>query len=216
MQSFSALFFSTPFEQRSRRLRIAALGCLSVIIAVIVAMIAARASEIDYGMRPTIAAYGEATASGVRLIWPLRSDLGSYTITRFSPTGETHVFGAPTGSSGYNDGSATPGIVYDYLIQAAVTAPPVNGSPWPEAIGHVASGIEVPLVDDRGSVVLLVDARLATPLALELTRLEADLEGDGLLALRRDIPASLSPLADGRWSVGCTMRNRHGYAQCFC
>ncbi|MEZ5329268.1 MAG: hypothetical protein R3F19_29820 [Verrucomicrobiales bacterium] len=180
---------------RRNRLRLAVIGGLAMLVVALVVIIVVRAAEEDYGMRPTIAAYGEPTGNGVRLIWPPRSDLGDYTITRFSATGEPRVFTAPAGSSGYTDDSASPGVVYDYLIQAAVNAPPVNGSAWPEAIGHVASGYEVPLVDDRGSVVLLVDDRLATPLALELTRLEADLEGDGWQVLRRDISASLSPVA---------------------
>jgi hypothetical protein len=51
----------------------------------------------------------------------------------------------------------------------------------------VAAGIEVPLVESRGKVVLLVDRTQAAAIAAELTRLAQDLVGDGWTVLRHDV-----------------------------
>ena len=47
------------------------------------------------------------------------------------------------------------------------------------AYGHAVGGYALPLIDDRGGVVLLVDAAQSAPLSEELTRLDYDLRGDG-------------------------------------
>jgi len=43
--------------------------------------------------------------------------------------------------------------------------------------GYVFSGIEAPLVEERGKLILIVDNRHATALASELARLQSDLTG---------------------------------------
>src|SRR5262249_3241972 len=58
--------------------------------------------------------------------------------------------------------------------------------------GYIASGIDVPLVDDRGKVVLVVDSSMSAPLATELTRLIQDLAGDGCTVLRHDVSRTAS------------------------
>jgi hypothetical protein len=54
--------------------------------------------------------------------------------------------------------------------------------------GHILAGIDVPALDDMGTVLLLVDQPVALPLAPELRRLEIDLIRDGYAVCRRDVP----------------------------
>src|SRR6185503_7224509 len=55
------------------------------------------------------------------------------------------------------------------------------------------AGIEAPLVDNRGKVILVVDSSQAGSLANELNRLQQDLVGDGWTVVRRDVSRTDSP-----------------------
>ena len=57
-------------------------------------------------------------------------------------------------------------------------------------MGYLYAGIEVPLVEARGKVVLLVDNILTSSLSNELVRLQQDLIGDGWTVLRHDVSRS--------------------------
>jgi hypothetical protein len=104
-----------------------------------------------------------------------------YTVFRKSPTAT--VWGTGTELSGHAttfvDTSVTAGRAYEYRIVKATAA--YTG------YGYVLTGINVPLVDDRGIVVLIVDHTQAAPLARELARLEQDLIGDGWRVRRHEV-----------------------------
>ncbi|HLA83323.1 MAG TPA: dockerin type I domain-containing protein [Thermoguttaceae bacterium] len=53
--------------------------------------------------------------------------------------------------------------------------------------GQITAGVEIPLEDDRGEIILLVDNRFTEDLASGLAKLEADLVGDGWHVLRHDL-----------------------------
>ena len=53
--------------------------------------------------------------------------------------------------------------------------------------GYVCAGINASLRDTRGSVLLVVDQTMASPLSTELERFIADMEGDGYAVLRSDV-----------------------------
>ena len=55
-------------------------------------------------------------------------------------------------------------------------------------VGYIYAGIQAPLVEYRGKVVLVVDNTFTSSLALELARLQQDLVGDGWTVLRHDVP----------------------------
>ncbi len=55
--------------------------------------------------------------------------------------------------------------------------------------GYITAGIDVPAIEQRGTLMLLVDQAITTDLAQELDRLEQDLIGEGWLVLREEIPA---------------------------
>src|SRR5262252_7933570 len=53
--------------------------------------------------------------------------------------------------------------------------------------GYMLAGINAPLVEDRGKVILIVDDTFSVSLATELARLQQDLVGDGWMVIRHDV-----------------------------
>ena len=82
----------------------------------------------------------------------------------------------------FADSAVTAGVAYEYFVYRDF-----DSSAPTYAAGYLSAGIRVPLVDQRGKVILLVDETMSAPLAAELARLESDLTGDGWIVLRRDV-----------------------------
>jgi hypothetical protein len=59
--------------------------------------------------------------------------------------------------------------------------------------GYVCAAIEAPLVDDRGTVILVVDASVAGDLEPDLLQFQQDLVGDGWTVVRRDVERTARP-----------------------
>ena len=75
--------------------------------------------------------------------------------------------------------------------------------------GYVYAGINAPLTENRGKVLLLVDNTFTTALSAELSRLEQDLVGDGWTVVRRDIsrndtPANIKSLIKSEYNADPT------------
>src|SRR5688572_10349634 len=60
--------------------------------------------------------------------------------------------------------------------------------------GYIYAGIQVPLVEDRGRIILLVEESVLDALAFELDRLELDLIGDGWRVVRRSVARTATPV----------------------
>ncbi len=71
----------------------------------------------------------------------------------------------------------------------------------PRFYAYVASGINIPLPDSRGKLILLVDETMATPCADELEILTRDLVGDGWFVIRHDVPRNDDDDLDGFQSI---------------
>ena len=69
------------------------------------------------------------------------------------------------------DSTATVGASYEYRIQRQ--APNFTG------YGYINSGIEIPAVDSRGKIILVIDESFKDSLFIEIERLQSDFEGDG-------------------------------------
>ena len=85
----------------------------------------------------------------------------------------------PGSAIGYTDTNVANNGAYEYQIIRTTTN--YNG------YGYIYAGINVPLVESRGTVILLVDNSYSTNLIFELERLEQDLVGDGWTVLREDV-----------------------------
>ncbi len=53
--------------------------------------------------------------------------------------------------------------------------------------GYILAGMQLPAVEQRGSILLLVDDVYSLPLAAEIEQLEQDLTGDGWKVIRREV-----------------------------
>ncbi len=114
----------------------------------------------------------------ITLSWPSTPAGAAIAVYRKAPA--SAVWNAPiasltAGTTGYLDTAVVVGTVYEYWVSSGGAA------------GYVASGIEVPLVESRGKVVLIVDSTYAASLTAELSRLMSDLAGDGWVILRHDV-----------------------------
>ncbi|HNX34796.1 MAG TPA: Calx-beta domain-containing protein [Kiritimatiellia bacterium] len=96
-----------------------------------------------------------------------------------------------TNDTGFSDTSALPGVEYEYWMQRTYSG--ISPSP---AVGYLSAGVEVPAQEARGTLLLVVDHTMASPLAPEIAQLRSDLTGDGwtvqtLTALRTDTAANV-------------------------
>src|SRR5437660_6633736 len=118
------------------------------------------------------AAVASVSPPQIQLSWPLYAASG-YTVYRkgYSDTSwGSPLATLPGNATGYLDATPLAGARYEYQVAR-------SGSYF--AVGYVASGIELPLVDSRGKVVLIVDGTQAAAIPTELARLRQDLVGDG-------------------------------------
>ena len=81
------------------------------------------------------------------------------------------------------------GQTYEYRIVKSAR----EGTTGYSGYGYIYAGIEAPLVEDRGKVVLLVESTYAAALSNELFRLEMDLAGDGWTVLRHNVWRTNTP-----------------------
>jgi len=120
------------------------------------------------------------SAPGITLTWPLDADdTGKTVISRSAPgTPARKVTRTVTGNS-YTDTSARAGQLYEYAIRH-------DGATWP-ATSYLYAGHEVPLEEQHGAVVLIVEQGIAVGLKEEIARLMRDLVGDGWQVIRHDV-----------------------------
>jgi hypothetical protein len=128
----------------------------------------------------------------IELRWPADPKATAYTVSRKAPSDAAWIDvgeALDAKETHYVDASVQVGVAYEYRILKSAQAgdKPFKGS------GFIQAGIDVPLRNNRGKVVLVVDATQATPLAEPLRRLERDLVGDGWTVLRQDAAPDAKP-----------------------
>jgi hypothetical protein len=118
----------------------------------------------------------------IALSWPAITNALSYDVYRKSRDAAswgTAVAALGAAATNYADTNVVAGVGYEYRISKADTS--YGGE------GYLYSGIQMPLVENRGTVVLVVDETQASALTLELARLQQDLVGDGWTVIRHDV-----------------------------
>ena len=136
----------------------------------------------DFAVR--VSALVQTNPARITLSWPSDTRATDYTVNR--KLRDDTVWGTgvalPAGATNYVDTNVVVGGAYEYGIFKDMTYSPYYGE------GEIYAGIQAPLTEYRGKVVLLVDNTYATNLAAELARLQQDLVGDGWTVLRHDVP----------------------------
>jgi hypothetical protein len=139
---------------------------------------AAAQATSDYAVQVTAAV--QSAPPRITLSWPVFASATQHTVYRkawgAASWGVPVTLGAA--ATGYVDSGVSVGTKYEYQVLRTAS---VTG------YGYLATGIEIPLVEDRGKLVLVVDATEAPGLVAELTRLQMDLAGDGWTVLRHDV-----------------------------
>lgn len=72
------------------------------------------------------------------------------------------------------DTTAVVGVEYEYWMERNLTGLVPN-----VAAGYLSAGVRVPMIENRGTILLVVDDTMVAPLAGELAQLRQDLVGDG-------------------------------------
>jgi hypothetical protein len=135
-----------------------------------------------------VSAAVQAVPPEIRLSWPGDPNATAYTVYRKFPDESSWGAGTtiPGNATGHVDRDVAVGSVYEYQIIKS------TGRGY-EGHGYLCAGIQVPLVDSRGKVILVVAGTHALELAGELERLQEDLAGDGWIVLRRDVSPTDTP-----------------------
>ena len=128
-----------------------------------------------------VSAVAQASPAQITLSWPADPNASSYRVDRKTLTSANWLSRATLdgGATNYVDTNARVGSAYEYRI--SITAASYSG------VGYIYSGIELPLVESRGRIILVVDQSHTNALAMELARLQRDLVGDGWTVIRHDV-----------------------------
>ncbi len=105
-------------------------------------------------------------------------------------------------ATSFADTTAVTGVEYEYRFDRKFTTPDPAGFDMPAGtpgIGYLSAGVNVPAVEQRGTVLLVIDNTMVAPLAPEITQLKEDLAGDGwmvqtLTVARTDTPPAVRAL----------------------
>jgi hypothetical protein len=158
------------------------ISLITCLLLLITAAHTSRAIEMTWEYSVQVSATVSASPAQISLSWPQDQYMvpNSYTLYRKAP-GATS-WGTGTTLSGtttsYVDSSVSVGTAYEYQI--------VKSTSQYTGYGYLYAGINVPMTDSRGKLLLVVDSTYASQLASELARLQQDLVGDGWTVIRQD------------------------------
>jgi len=97
----------------------------------------------------------------------------------------------PSTTTQYVDNTVAVGTHYEYRV----TRTAVTGTLTYPGYGYINSGIQIPVVENRGKLILLIANTHSTTLAPEIKRLQDDLEGDGWEVLTSYVSTTLAVTA---------------------
>ena len=116
------------------------------------------------------------------LNWVGSTSTTNYMIYRKLKTGTawgTEVATLAGTEAQYIDSTVEAGVSYEYKVTRTGT----NYTGY----GYINAGIEIPVIEQRGILILVVDSTFTVPLDSELSRLKDDLEGDGWKVIRCNV-----------------------------
>ena len=136
-----------------------------------------------------VSATVQASPPRITLNWqPDQYGANSYTVSRKNAGDSSWGAGVtlPGTATSYVDSSVAVGATYEYRIVKAATLGYTG-------YGYIYAGVNAPMSDSRGKVVLVVDNTYSSQLTNELARLQSDLTGDGWNVVRRDVGRNDTP-----------------------
>lgn len=125
------------------------------------------------------------------LQWPARADATEYKIFRRLPGSTSwplpihEITSDAAPNTGWTDFSVAAGTIYEYRIMCTTTSAAIV------AYSHLWAGLDAPIVESRGSLILCIDRTIRGGIAPELKRYEMDLIGDGWKIHKHYVPRAL-------------------------
>jgi hypothetical protein len=160
-----------------------AIGVLAGLATALLACYSGHAGETTSEFSVQVSAAAQTAPPKISLSWPQDgcTPPTSYMVYRKAPEDSGWGRGTqlPGSATSFVDTNLVVGLPYEYQV--------VKTSPLYTAYGYVYSGIEIPMVEDRGKLLLVVDRTYAADLTDELGQLEEDLTGDGWSVIRLDV-----------------------------
>ncbi len=149
---------------------------------------AAALSVSDYAVQ--VSAVVQTAPPQLKLSWPADTNATGYSVYRKLRDDPSWPPGLmlPVNATNFVDTNVLVGGAFEYQVRK-------TGSNY-SGEGDIYAGIQVPLVENRGKVILLVDNSFTSSLSNELARLQQDLVGDGWTVLRHDVPRMVVPPAN--------------------
>ena len=121
----------------------------------------------------------------ITLKWKDDNGAVNYEIYRKSKSAKTwgtKLTSLAAGSTSYTDKTVVEGKEYEYFVKKLSSK--YQGS------GYVLAGINVPMIENKGTLLLLVDNDLASSIGTSLDTLVMDLAGSGYYVVINKVPSS--------------------------
>ena len=182
------LIFSFSARRQSKRtMRKTFYATLGIAVSMLAPFAGRAAVTAEYSVQ--VSANVKASPTQITLSWPQDSisTPKDYVVYRRVPGASSWGTGTmlPGSTTTYVDKNVTTGVPYEYQI--------VKQAKGYTGYGYIYSGVNVPLTENRGTLLLVVDNTYAAQLDKELTRLQQDLVGDGWTVSRLNVKRSDSP-----------------------
>jgi hypothetical protein len=131
-----------------------------------------------------IQAITQVSPASIKLKWQLTAYNAKITIRRKlkEDTSWGSSSALPDNTIEYTDNSVLVGKVYEYHLSASLGA-----------YTYISVGINVPLVDYRGKVLLVIEKSIETPLADEINRWMMDVKADGWQVIKIEVNKTDQP-----------------------
>ena len=143
----------------------------------------AGAVEMTWEFSVQLSATVQSSPARITLNWPQDQYMlpNSYTVYRKAPGDTSWGSGItlPGTATSYDDNTVTVGTAYEYQV--------VKTTSQYTSYGYLYSGINVPMTDSRGKLILVVDNTFTSTLTNELAQLQQDLTGDGWEVIRLEV-----------------------------
>jgi hypothetical protein len=167
-------------------LRSALVPCLLILTSLSTLTTRAETNPRYYAVE--VSATVQAAPAQINLRWSTDASATGYNIYRKAPNATSWTLLTSLGGSAtsWSDQNVANGGSYEYAITK-------NTSAGYQGTGYILAGINAPMIENRGKMVLIVDNTHAAALASELTRLQQDLVGDGWTVIRHDVARTATP-----------------------
>jgi hypothetical protein len=160
-----------------------------LLYALIVALASQAFADQTWTYCVEISATIQVSPPQITLHWENDDPYGvtNFMIYRKSKTETSWNFLASLDGSTFNwtDSNVNVGSTYEYQIY--------KGAAGHVGYGYIYSGINAPLIENRGKLLLIVATNGLDSLSSELARLQSDINGDGWQVIRHDVSSNDTP-----------------------